>query len=655
MKKILLLFFVILSVFAQKDLGTKSSKAQKLFLLGKQEMTYRNYEGAKLRFLEAIEKDENFALAYLYLLRVLNKKKKYKEASPYMEKLLTIRNRFPENKKQEYLNELSLLAGKIYFYNGKYEKSYRFLQQFINSERKRFDLILEASKLLEKAEFAKEAIKNPVSFKPYNLGKTVNSPYEDYMPYLTADESMIFFTSRRPDGNQGYYSPSMKAYTEDFYYARKTSDGVWSKAENLGPPINTPENEGAACISQDGKTVLFTGCSRPDGLGSCDIYIANYNGLEWSNPTNLKVINSPAWDAQPCLAHDNRTVYFVSNRGGGVGGADIWVAYFDAKGNLLNIENLGKNINTPGNEYAPFIHADGKTLYFASDTHPGFGGMDLFVSVKTDSGWTKPKNLGYPINTSADERNIYINTFGTTAYYNSNREGSLGKNDIFAFKLPETVKPFPTTFVRGFVTDSVSGKPLRAVITIVELNPNSKNSDTVRTVTSDPVTGKFLFTLPLHKDYAMFVTRKGYLFYSKHFSLKNLPDDTKYFDLGVKMLPLKKGASVVLENVFFDTDKADLKPESRSELMKVVTLMQQNPELKIELSGHTDDRASEEYNLQLSKRRAEAVKNFLIEHGIDVKRIVAKGYGETRPRVPNTSEENRALNRRTELKILETK
>ncbi len=649
----LLLLLITFALFAQKELGTKSSKAEKLFLLGKQEMAYRNFEGAKLRFLEAIRKDPEFALAYLYLLRTLDRKKRYKEALPYAEKLLKIQNNFPTAKRREYLKEMSFLTGKIYFHNEKYEDAYRLLRKFITEERERFDLILEATKLLEKAEFAKEAIKKPVPFKPYNLGEAVNSPYEDYMPYLTADESMIFFTSRRADGNQGYYSPSMKAYTEDFYYAIKNSQGTWSKAKNLGPPINTPENEGAACISQDGKTVLFTGCSRPDGLGSCDIYIANYNGTEWQNPTNLKVINSPAWDAQPCLAHDNRTVYFVSNRSGGVGGADIWVAYFDTKGNLEKIENLGRTINTPGNEYAPFIHADGKTLYFASDAHPGFGGMDLFVSTKTDTGWTKPRNLGYPINTSADERNIYINTFGTTAYYNSNREGSLGKNDLFAFKLPETVKPAPTTFVRGFVRDSVSQKPLKASIVIVELNAGKTTPDTVRTVTSDPVAGKFLFTLPLNKDYAMFVTRKGYLFYSKHFSLKNLPDNTQYFDLDVELLPLKKGASMVLENVFFDTDKADLKEESRAELMKVVALMKKNPKLKIELSGHTDDRASEEYNLQLSKRRAEAVKNFLVEQGISPDRITAKGYGESRPRVPNTSEENRALNRRTELKILE--
>ncbi len=641
--QLILLLFAVCLLYGQeanpKDFGIRSKKALKYYLLAKDEFSFRNYRGALQRSEEALAIEPAFAHAWYLKGLSLYKLKRYKEAIEALEKAKT------------YFNDKEPIVyfylADCYYKIGDYEKSYQNDKRFIQLEDDDAQLLMKASERAYRSEFAMNAMKHPVEFQPINLGPEVNSEGEDYMPYLTADEQMLFFTSRRP-GCTGGYNPYLRGFAEDFYYSVRDKNGKWQKARNLGPPINTEENEGAACISQDGSIVIFTACNRKDSYGGCDLYIAEFNGAEWSHPRNLgKVVNSRYWDTQPCLANDNKTLYFVSNRPGGVGGTDIWVTRFE-NGRWTPPENLGPPINTPGNEYAPFIHADGVTLYFASDYHLGFGSTDLFMSQKTDTGWTQPKNLGYPINTAAEERNIYVNAQGTRAYYNSNREDSYGKNDIYFFTLDPRIRPNPATFVRGIVLDSLTKAPVAAKIYIIDLT----TKDTIREAHSLPKTGKFLVTLPLHRRYAAYVEAKGYLFRSIHFSLEDVSVD-EYFDLKILLMPIRKGAVTALRNIFFDFDKADLKPESTLELQKVVRFMKENPRVKIEIAGHTDDVGSEAYNLRLSQRRAEVVRDYLIRHGIAPERIVAKGYGESQPLVPNTSEENRALNRRTELRILE--
>jgi len=620
-----------------EDYGIRSNKALKLFFLGKSELQYRNYRGAVERFKEALEIEPHFYHALYYTGAAYYHLKQYEAAIPYLEKALSLSVSKPFIEVEYYL-------GSCYFRTGKYEQSYEHLSTFLQKyQGENVDLLTDASFLLMHASFAKEAVKNPIPFQPVNLGEKINSPQDDYMPYLTADESMIFFTSRR-EGSTGGYNAYLKGYAEDFYYAYRNPDGTWGSAKNLGPPINTEENEGAACISQDGQEVYYTACKE----GNCDLYVATFEGNRWSYPKRLpEPVNSPFWDTQPCIANDGKTLYFVSNRPEGQGGSDIWVTY-KIDGKWSPPQNLGPIVNTPGNEYAPFIHADGKTLYFASDYHPGFGGVDLFMTTLTDTGWTQPKNLGYPLNTHADERNIWINPAGNRGYYNSNRSDSYGLHDIYTFEMAKENQPSPATFVRGFVYDSLTKKPLQAQVSIIDL----KSGDTIRSVRTNPLTGQFIASLPLNREYAAYTDAKGYLFSSLHFSPKGDPS-TVYYHLHIPLLPIQKGAAIVLNNIFFDFDKSDLKPESKVELEKVVQFLKQNPNVRIRIEGHTDSQGDDSYNLRLSERRAESVKNYLVQRGINPSRITTKGYGETRPIASNETEEGRALNRRTELHIIE--
>ena len=418
--------------------------------------------------------------------------------------------------------------------------------------------------------------------------------------------------------------------------------------------MNTEGNEGAASFTPDGQFVFFTACSRRDGYGDCDIYVSRLDGNTWSKPRNLgPLINTPAWESQPCISNDGRTLYFASSRKGGEGGQDIYQTTYQ-NGTWSEPENLGPTINSSGNEVSPFLHADGKTLYFSSSGHLGFGGLDLFISKKTPEGWTKPENLGHPLNTSADEGNIFVNAQGNLGYINSTREGGLGRSDIYSFELDPSIRPDFTTYVRGYVREKGSQKPLAGKVTFI----NIETGDTIRSVYANKASGKFLLTLPLEQDYAAFIDKKGYLFASQFFSLKDLPtpaDDARsdqYFDVEIELQPLEVGITVVMSNVFYETNEYDLLDASKAELEHLVQFMKLNPKVQVEIGGHTDNVGSTQDNKVLSDNRARSVKKYLEERGIASARVLAKGYGEVQPVADNTTEEGRALNRRTECRIV---
>ncbi len=500
----------------------------------------------------------------------------------------------------------------------------------------------EGALLLSQSLSAAQLIKNPVPFRPKNMGPEVNSPYEEYLPSLTADGRRLYFTSRRPKPDA---PPNpLQGPDEDLYWAeRDEATSRWRPAQPLGPPINSPKNEGAAFFSADGQWAFITLCDRIDGRGSCDLYFSELMGTDWQPPQNLgPEINTSAWESHPSLTHDRRRLYFASGRPGGLGGSDIW--YSDWRdGRWQKPVNLGPSINTPGNEYSPMIAADGRTLYFASDYHPGMGGQDIFVAYLTDTGWTQPKNLGYPLNTSADEQTLCVDARGEIGYIALEREGGYGKEDIYAFPLWPEIRPQQVaTYVRGRVVDAQTRQAVPAEVLIVSVTTR----DTIRSLTANQASGEFLTSLPLGQRYALFAKAKGYLFYSGHFDLSRA--DTAY-ELLVPLERLQKGSRLTLRNVFFDFDKADLRPESEVELEEVVRLLKANPSWIVEVQGHTDGSGSEAYNQALSQRRAEAVRQFLVQRGISAQRIRAQGYGASRPVADNRTEAGRALNRRTEL------
>lgn len=500
----------------------------------------------------------------------------------------------------------------------------------------------EGALLLSQSKSAGELIRHPVPFSPVNLGAAVNSPAEDYLPSLTADGRRLYFTSRRSKPGQRY-NP-LTGPDEDLYWTEKDPQtGEWLPAQRMPSPINSPQNEGAAFFSSDGQWAFITMCDRAEGYGSCDLYFSELKGLTWSEPKNLgPEVNSPYWESHPSLSHDRRRLYFASGRPGGMGGSDIWYTEWK-NGRWEKPINLGSPINTPGDEYSPMIAADGRTLYFSSNYHPGMGGQDLFVSYLSDTGWTQPRNLGYPLNTPEDEQTLCLDARGEIAYIALRRPDGLGKEDIYAFHLWEGIRPkVAATYVHGRVIDAESQAPLIARIAVIDFHTR----DTIRQLFSNEATGEFLFSLPLGHRYGLFAQAKGYLFYSGHFDLMH--SDSAY-EITVPLKKIQRGARLELYNIFFEFDRADIRPESELELKEVLRLLQENPRWRVEIEGHTDSIGSAAYNQLLSQRRAEAVRQYLIERGVAAGRITARGYGASRPIADNKTEAGRARNRRTEI------
>lgn len=487
--------------------------------------------------------------------------------------------------------------------------------------------------------FALEQAKNPelsnYKFLPLNLGDSVNSPVSEYYPALTIDNQQLIFTRR------------VNNYNEDFYGTQREGDG-WIKARGLTGMINSNMNEGAQSISQDGEWLIFTGCNFPEGMGSCDLYISFLTPDGWSEPENLgNKINTDAWESAPSLSPDKRDLYFASRRPDGYGGSDIYVSHLQPNGRWSEPENLGPEINTSGDESCPFIHADNQTLYFTSNGLVGYGGDDLFMARKGPKGsFSLPRNLGYPINTIENEGSLVITADGSQAFYASDRADSRGGLDLYSFILRPDVRPIKTLWIKGRVTDAKTGQGLPSAVELTDISTRQL----VSKVQTDE-TGNYLITLPVGRDYAFNVNRKGYLIFSENFPLSQKSPDSTYH-INIPLQPLTANATVVLRNIFFETNSILLGENSQAELALLIQLLKENPTLQIQINGHTDNIGKPADNLKLSNGRAQAVVTYLAKNGVDPKRLRFQGYGANNPVADNNTEEGRAKNRRTEVKVI---
>ncbi|MBS1665305.1 MAG: PD40 domain-containing protein [Bacteroidetes bacterium] len=472
-------------------------------------------------------------------------------------------------------------------------------------------------------------------FDPVNMGDSINSEFSEYYPTITIDGNTLIYTRR------------VNHFNEDFYQSNKRDQG-WSKSRNLPGNINTNQNEGAQNISQDGQWLIFTGCNFPDGRGSCDLYISYLTADGWSTPENMgDSINTEYWESAPSLSPDKRDLYFSSQAPGGYGGSDLYVTHHLKNGQWSTPENLGPSVNTVGDEGSPFIHPDNQTLYFTSNGHPGYGDNDLFVTRKGPQGvWSKPENLGYPINTIENEGSLVVAANGKTAYYASDRSDTRGGLDLYSFDLRQDIRPAQTLWVKGKVFDRQSHKGLPSNVVLTDLSTR----EVVSNLQTDE-TGNYLVTLPKGKDYAFNVKRKGYLFFSDNFSLSHAGGDTT-FNIDIPLQPIEANAAIVLNNIFFETNKYELKSESQTELDEVVQLLKDNPTVHIQIDGHTDNVGKAPDNKTLSENRAKAVTTYLVNHGINAQRLSSKGFGDTMPVADNATPDGRAKNRRTELKVI---
>lgn len=636
MKKLFLLLFYcsigLLPAAQPYNPANVSKKARQLFEQAYQRAADGHMPLAIGLLQQAVKADPRYIEAWVALGKIYNQLRRYDLSCAHYEKAIAIDTAYTLPELYPYSVSL---AG-----NGQFEKALSAINSLYATKKPANPVTLEKMDQWKKAyEFAVEfARTNPDSnyvFAPRNMGDSINSTESEYFPSLTVDGKEFAFTRQLNNRN------------EDFFFSSIINDSTWSKARPMDGNVNTPENEGAQNISQDGQWLVFTGCYRPDGMGGCDLYISYKTGTGWSDAINLGPrINTDQWDAQPCLSPDKRELYFVSRRFGGYGGSDIYVSRIQADGKWGEPENLGPGINTPGDEQCPFIHADNQTLYFTSDYWPGYGDEDLFYVRRQPNGnWTKPVNLGYPINTIDREGTLFIAADGKTAYYASDRSDSKGGLDIYSFELRESMRAYKTLWVKGKVYDKKTMAGLNSVVELIDL---ASGQPVTRVITDEQ--GEYLITLPVGKDYAFNVNRKGYLFYSDNFSL-TAGNTGSVYEKNIPLQPLEMNASVVLKNIFFDVNRYELKPASMAELDLLVKLLNENPGIRIEIGGHTDDTGKPADNLLLSNNRAKSVVNYLLSKGIAAPRLSPKGYGETSPVADNKTEEGRARNRRTEMKI----
>ncbi len=633
---LILTIIASVSTQAQERYATKSKKAIKSFEKAIESYQNRDTKKAFEEVNSALKADDKFIDA-LFLLADI-----YADMGNIQEQINTLNKSLEIN--ANYYSLTYLMLAKAEILSSQYDKAKAHLELFLKKKNIDSTYIIEANKKLKTCTFAAEAMKHQVKFEPHNLGSAINTKYDEYWPSLTADEQTLIFT--RNQARDTTIDAPRNTWQEDFYMSKKV-DGKWQQASNLGAPMNTAGNEGAQSVSADGKTMVFIACDRNDGLGKCDVYISYKNGNKWTTPVNVGApVNSQHSEKQVSISADARTIYFSSNRPGGKGRYDLWTSSLNAQGNWTEPKNMGDSINTNEDEMSPFIHADNQTLYFSSNGLTGFGGSDLFLSRKKNGKWTTPQNLGYPINTHRDEIGLSINAKGNLAMFSSNRN-KVKDLDLFQFELDEVDQPFKTVYVKGTVFDAKTNDKLKAKFELIDIESNEMVYESF----SDKLSGEFLVTLPLERNYALNVEADGYLFHSEHFSLKNLADTLTSYAIDIPLSKIKIGETVVLNNIFFERASYKLLPESNVELNKILTFLNQNSKIKIEIGGHTDNEGTAEYNIDLSQNRAKAVVEFLTQHKVPVGRLSFKGYGYSKPIATNDTKEGRARNRRTEFKI----
>jgi outer membrane protein OmpA-like peptidoglycan-associated protein len=649
--KLRVIFFLVLVTgiaFGQMPPGSYTSqnkKAIKYYEEGRNAFDARKDADGEKAMKKALEEDPNFVEAYLAMGSICQYGKKDEAAIHYFKKAIEVNPKF-------FPNVYYLLAGSQ-MYLGVYADAKKNLETFLKIERINPDTKERAEKLLKNATFGAEAVKNPKPFNPINVGEGINTELNEYFPAVTADGNQFMFT-------RGLIVPEMPGYeNEDFFISYKL-EGIWQKARPI-KEVNSVGNEGAPTLSADGNVMFFASCANEGGdygsperkgYGSCDIFYSQRVDGKWSMPRNCgPAINTNHWETQPSFSSDGKTLYFI--RGlvgrGGIKDQDIYMSKIE-DGKFQTAVKISSLVNTPGKEESVFIHPDNQTLYFSSDGHPGMGALDIFMSKKMPNGeWGVPVNLGYPLNTFADENSLLVGPDGKIAFFASDRKGGIGGLDIYSFELPESVRPEKITYAKGKIYNAVTKEPLEANFELIDL---ATGLNVTRSYSGK--NGEFFVTLTANNNYIVNVNKPGFLFYSDNFSLKGkVADFNKPFLLDIPLQPIDTGNVVELKNVFFDVAKWDLKPESKSELDKLVAFLVANPKMKIELGGHTDSDGDKKANVTLSNNRAKSVNDYLVNTGkIPQARLTFKGYGDSRPKVPNTSVENKAKNRRTEFKVI---
>ncbi len=610
--------------FGQKPSAHK--KAQAAYLEAGKALRANAYKQAEQQLLQAVAFDPSFATAYQQLADIYRKLEDYEKAAKAYQEVLKL------DPKLTSLTYFGL--GESLLFTGHYQEALQNLEFYKSLGKLPSKSEMLTNKYIKDCQFSLSATSGQQLFQLVPLGDGVNTADDEYFPKLTADNKTIIFTR--------------KTANQENFYESQLLDGKWSLAEKLIGKINSAEfNEGAHCISPDGKYLFFTGCNWPNGLGSCDIYVSKRENGVWGTPHNLGApVNSSGWESQPAISADGKTLYFVSNRAGSLGGYDIYKSLLKADGSWDVPVNLGPSINSPYDESAPYIHADNKTLYFASDGWPGFGRKDIFKSILDANGnWSIPQNMGSSINNFRDQTAMHVSMNGKIGHLAS--QSPAGQLDIYSFELPEVLRPGAIAYLKGTVLDAKNLQALPASIRVTDILTNQL----VFADEADLVDGSFLATLPIGHSYAVHIQHKGYLLASKQYALDRPEFANEAFESEIRLQPIEKGSTGLLNNIFFAVNSFELLPTSHADLAAFVDFLRVNPGASIEIGGHTDNSGNPQANQLLSENRAKAVRNYLIAQGVASHRLTVKGYGQSLPIAANDSEAGKQLNRRTALTV----
>ena len=636
----LLLLLISLSVFSQSKptYSTKSKKAIKLYEQSKELSRARNIDGAIASLEQAVAVDPNFVEAHYSLAEQIHlfysiQSNQSDKLIMHYEKVVELTTLQPKYARVYYQ------LGKIYFDESKFDQSLSRLQMVIDNPDAKEKYLNLALKLYANCEFAKQAVIDslPITLEP--LPREINFATFHSYPVLIADNSKMIYTVKGGSGRSN----------DENIYVSEYAAGKWQPSKEISANINTPLNEGTATISGDGKTLVFTGCNRRNSVGGCDLYITHKKGDDWEKPQNMGIlVNSHGWEAGPSLSADGRTLYFSSRREHGEGKADIWITTLSDDGDWSKPVNAGPTVNTKEEDVTPFIHANGRDLFFASTGHVGMGGYDLFRAIKNNDGvFEEAKNLGYPINTQDNEGALFVTSDYSKGYFEKVvRQGMASYGILYSFDIPKDIQAKQKTiYAKGRVHDSKTEESLGARVELYDLITGKR----FERVFSDSINGSYMLVLNEGDNYALHARKKGYMFYSKNFAFEKA-DDFKSMVLDIPLVKIEPGAKIALRNVFFESGKYDLDDKSNFELNKVVELLEQN-KVSIEISGHTDNVGSETANKTLSLNRAKSVYSYLVSKGISKDRLSYKGFGEQKPEASNDTDEGRSLNRRIEIRI----
>jgi len=620
-------FIFFLGWFSPAARSQPRSHAEKYYHQALTLQYQKNYKEAREAMEKAIKENPSYTDAQSLLAEWYFSDHAFEKAK------LVLTNAYHYNKAFAFPYAKSLV------YTGDVSAALSLINTYYTTGRK------EWQQLQKQALFVQQAKKNPLKDTVHNIGRP-NTSDPEMFPWITADSSTLYFTRR------------ISNIDNDFFITTIDTCGGWYTGTNLGRPPNSSDQESAQMISSDGHYLFYTKCDNRSSngwaQGGCDLYMS-YRVCDdsvWSAPQSFgATINTPGFEGMGCLSPDNRTLYFVSNKPGGFGGMDIWMSRFE-NGLWQAPKNLGSEINTPGDETAPYIHIDNQTLYFASNGHPGMGGSDLFISSKiNDTLWSQAVNMGYTINTAFDENSLCITSDGATLFFASDRDSAAGNFDIYTVNLPASLKPTPVAILNGYVYDSLSKKLLNyASIGIREVYSNKE----LYHFLSNRGDGSFMMNLPTGLKYIAHTDRVGFQDRDDTLDL-SLSSANDRYSYNIALLPQGYIAPVndsLVAIVHFIKNSIQLSEDERQKLTQaLMPWIDQAAATLVFVNGYTDNTGTPMINEQLSYTRAHAIADELMNLGFNEMNIKAQGWGEADPVAPNDNEENQNLNRRVEIII----